>query len=300
MKKKVLVTGGLGFVGSNLVDMLIEKGAEVFVIDDLSSGYESNGNPKAKYQIMDMTKFNVSDWEIDEELDAIFHIAARARIQPSFSDPVTTMNVNVMGTVKMLELARVTNAKFIYAGSSSATGDANINPYAASKFYGEQVVEMYNKSFGVNTAIARFYNVYGQRNVQDEVKGNLLGILQKQYMNNEPFTLIEDCKEKRRDFTHVDDICEGLCRMWKTKKVKDSMIINLGRGDNLSVYDVAMAFKDNAKKEVEIKYLPKRAGELETTLADLTKTKKLLKFEPKKNMIDYIKSWVEEEDSKND
>jgi len=295
---EVLVTGGLGFVGSNLVDRLLKDGHKVYVIDNMSTGNINNQNGDAHYVFADIRDINNVSQLTHKKFDCIFHTAALARIQPSFKNPVESCSVNFMGTVQLLEYARGMGSKFIYAGSSSATGDANINPYSASKFYGEQAVEMFTKSFGVNTAIARFFNVYGPRNVQDEVMGNLLGILQKQYLNDIPFTLIEDCADKRRDFTHVDDICEGLIRMWKTPEVTNCKIINLGRGDNLSVYEVAQAFIDNAKKKIEVNYLPKRKGELESTLADLSETKRLLGFSPKNNMLDYIKDWVREVDEK--
>lgn len=293
--KNIIVTGGLGFIGSNLVNKLCEdRNNHVMVIDDCSAGTMKKMNEKAKYYFRDIVDFKL---DLIEKADVIIHLAARARIQPSFKNPEETMRVNVMGTIRMLELARKTGAKFVYAGSSSALSDPNINPYAASKFYGEQAVEMYSKSFELNTCIARFFNVYGPGNVMDEVQGNLLGILQKQYLNNLPFTLVEDCKEKRRDFTHVNDICEGLIRMWKTESVTNSKILNLGRGSNLSVYDVANFFIKYGKKEFKINYLPKRPGEAYTTLADLSETESMLNFKPTLNMEDYVKSWLNELDN---
>jgi UDP-glucose 4-epimerase len=292
---KILVTGGLGFIGSNLVDKLCEDlNNDVYVMDNLSRGDEIRANIKATTYSVDIRDEPDVNFFFPNGLDVIVHLAALARIQPSFEEPVETCSVNIEGTQKVLEMARKLKCKVVYAGSSSALGDPHINPYSSSKYMGEQMVEAYYKCFDVPGVITRFYNVYGNRNVQDEKMGNLLGILQKQYLEDKPLTLVEDCKSKKRDFTSVNDICAGLmlAASLDGEKMK-AQIYNLGRGSNLSVYEVGMFFKKYSKKDIVIEYLPKRKGEQATSLADLKKSHSELGFYPEENMEDYIQNWIE-------
>jgi UDP-glucose 4-epimerase len=295
---RILVTGGLGFIGSNLVDKLCEDNNNyVYTIDNLSRGDESRTNLKAISYTIDIRDEIDVDFFFPNGIDVIIHLAALARIQPSFEEPVETCSVNIEGTQKVLEIARKLKCKVVYAGSSSALGEPHINPYSSSKYMGELMVESYHKCFAVPGVITRFYNVYGNRNVQDEKMGNLLGILQKQYLDDKPLTLVADCKEKRRDFTSVDDICAGLIAASNLPEEKmQAQIYNLGRGSNLSVYEVGMFFKKHSKKNIEFEYLEKRKGEQLSSLADLKISNKELGFKPKEDMEDYVKSWIEKKE----
>lgn len=294
-----IVTGGAGFVGSNLVDHLIAEGHQVYVIDNLSTGHKSNLNPKAGFYHLDVRSDLAADslgsdnvpyiiGEMgfkEDKVDVIFHLAALARIQPSFRRPHETLSANCDGTVRILDLARKTGARVVYAGSSSFYADPHKNPYAHSKWIGEEHCKMYNKVYGISTCVARFFNVYGNRHVRDGENAAMLGIFERQKMAGEPLT-VTGTGEQRRDFTHVDDICEGLIAM--SQRHWDGEVFNLGRGQNYSVNEVAAMLQP-----VGIKFIDARPGEAWTTLADLAFTKEKLGWEPKRNLPDYIASFLE-------
>lgn len=294
---RAIVTGGCGFIGSNLVDRLIELGHEVVVLDNLITGSINNLNPKAEFFNVDVnsefTSYNADDPELGEDdlyalsnitADVIFHLAALARIQPSFHRPKMTILNNCMGTVNMLELASSRNMKMVYAGSSSFYSGPHINPYAHSKWIGEEHCKMYNEVYGVSVAIARFFNVYGPRHVKDGDNAAVLGIFERQIANNEPIT-VTGTGEQKRDFTAVEDIVDGLIAM--SEKSWNGEIFNLGRGENYSINEIAAMFKPK-----EIVHIPARPGEAQTTLADLTFTKNNINWTPHRNVSDYISNFV--------
>ena len=274
----ILVTGGLGFVGSNLVDMLINKDHKVTIIDDLSSGTLANRNPQAKLVHSDIR--NLFKAPIIDKFDIIFHLAAEARIQPSYKNPLRWLQANIDGTVVVCEYARKNNCKVVYAGSSSCYGGKFMNPYTFSKKQAEEVCEMYSKVFGISTVIARFFNVYGPRNPQIGEFTPIIAKFAKQYRDNVPLSIVGDGTQKR-DFTHVYDICEGLCAL--SKDTWNGEIFNLGTGRNYSILEVADMFGDNKV------FLPKRPGESKVTLADIEKTTQKTGWKPKYNLENYIK-----------
>lgn len=268
----ILVTGGAGFIGSNLVDRLVEN-HKVTVWDNFSTGnYRTS---KANYIHQNVCK----PAKPLKDIDIIFHLAALARIQPSFLQPAITHENNVTGTVKMLQIAKEHNAKFIYAGSSSFYHDVHANPYTFTKWLGEQYCELYNKVYGVKTAIARFFNVYGPRQLVDGPYATVVGIFEKQHQEGAPLT-ITGTGEQRRDFTHVDDIVNGLIAM--SEKEWNNEIFNFGTGTNYSINELAAMFGG------ETTYIPKRPGEADVTLADISKSKELLDWTPHRNLEGYI------------
>lgn len=280
-----VVTGGGGFIGSNLVDKLVDQGHEVIVVDNFATGYPLNVNKKAtlvqediREGLLNVTKLRGLKPEV------VFHIAALARIQPSFKKPAETIEVNSQGTVQVLEYAKHVGAKFVYAGSSSFYFNPHANPYAYSKWIGEEHCKMYNQVYGVPAAIARFFNVYGPRHVQDGENAAVLGIFERQRRNNEVLT-VTGTGEQRRDFTHVYDICSGLIAM--SEGSWNGEVFNLGRGNNYSINEVAAMF--NPK---EISHLPARPGEAWTTLADLSFTQQNLNWIPKMNLPDYVDEFL--------
>jgi UDP-glucose 4-epimerase len=268
-----LVTGGAGFIGSNLVDALIRDGNEVIVIDDFSTGhYKTN---KATYSWWD-SKF-------PEKIDVVFHLAALARIQPSFYQPQKTYDVNSTLTMKALDIAMSHGARLVYAGSSSVYHDPFANPYSYTKWLGEQHCLLYSKLYKLPCAIARFFNVYGPRQIEEGEFSTVIGIFEKQYRENKPLTVTGD-GEQRRDFTHVKDIVRGLIAMSKSDWHGD--IFNLGTGTNYSINEVADLF------QTEKQYLPKRPGEAQDTLADISYTKEKLAWEPTISLRDYVNEVV--------
>ena len=281
---KILVTGGLGFVGSHLVDSLAAKGHEVTVIDNLCSQssdrkYQRND---VTYWIDDVRNLNTYKYE-KSEFDLVYHLAALARIQPSFADPLTYLSTDVLGTASVMEYARRKKAKVVYAGSSSAFAGPMLNPYSFAKYTGEQVCEMYNKVYGTSVAIARFFNVYGERQPTKGTYATVVGIFQGLKEARQPLTVTGD-GEQRRDFTHVLDIVSGFEALGEG--THSAEIFQLGAGKNFSINELATMF------ESEIIYVPARPGEALVTLADNSMAFERLNWVPKYNLKDYIKEWL--------
>lgn len=213
--------------------------------------------------------------------DVIFHLAGQASIPNSFLIPEKTMDTNVMGTVRILDLARVTGARVVYAGSSSFYGDPKINPYAFSKWLGEETCKMYNVVYKVSTVIARFFNVFGK----NQRKGSgVVAIFEEQKRNNQPLT-VTGTGEQRRDFISVDDIADGLIAM--STQNWNGEVFNLGCGENFSINEVAEMFKSH-----EIKHIPARPGEMLETLADINETKEKLNWCPTRSLKTYVQEFI--------
>ena len=285
---RILVTGGLGFVGSHLVDYLVDqKGLkDVVVIDNLSSESSSRSYMRedVTYWIDDIANLNTYRYA-GEKFDVIYHLAALARIQPSFKDPLKYLNIDMMGTAHVCELARSCNAKLVYAGSSSAFGGPMLNPYAFAKFTGEQCCEMYSKVYGLSTVSARFFNVFGERQPTSGPYATVVGIFEKQTVESLPLTITGN-GEQRRDFTHVSDIVSGLVAL--SERTHEGDVYQLGTGTNYSINDLAEMFGG------ERKYIPARPGEAWTTLADITKTVKDTGWLPTISLETYIKDFLSE------
>ena len=276
--KKILVTGGVGFIGTNLIKRLLSEGHEVISVDNYSTGKKENEQEGCVYHDLD-----INDRELNFNVDVIFHIAALARIQPSLIRPQETIEANVNGTLNVLELARKNNTPVIFAGSSSFHHGLYGSSYAWSKHAGEQLCKLYSEVYGLNTSICRFYNVYGPHQLEDGEYSTVLGIFERQYRNDEPLT-ITGKGEQRRDFTHVDDIVDGLYRcMDKDLKAE---IFELGRGVNYSINEIVDMFG------AERKYIPARSGEYDVTLCTDTKAHEMLGLTPTRNLEDYIKSVI--------
>lgn len=280
-----LVTGGLGFIGSNLVDELTNCGHKVYVWDNLCSEssnmvYRRND---VEYTISDVREINNPEFvNCHPKYDVIFHLAALARIQPSFEDPLGYLSNDIMGTAAVCELARKLGSKIVYAGSSSAYSDPMLNPYAFAKFTGEQVCEMYHKVYKTSIVIARFFNVYGNRQPKTGAWATVIGIFENLTKEGKPLTVTGN-GEQRRDFTHVDDIVNGFMALAKIDG--QGQILNLGTGTNYSINEVAKMFG------TQIQYIPKRPGEAWITLADISETKKLTEWIPNICLSDYVTQW---------
>ena len=277
---KILVTGGLGFIGSHLVEALLTNPEnEVSVIDNMCS--DSSGpyyKKGVRYSVDDVR--NINKPETSAGVDIVFHLAALARIQPSFDNPREYFSINATGTAEVLEYARRSNAKVIYAGSSSAYGGPKLNPYSFAKYTGEQLCEMYSSVYGLSTVIARFFNVYGKRQPTTGPYATVVGVFEKQTARNEFLTITGDGNQ-RRDFTHVSDIVRGFISLSQTEW--NGEIFNLGTGINYSINELAAMFGGTKK------YIPRRPGEAQNTLADISKTAKETGWIPEINLKDYVR-----------
>ena len=225
---KVLVTGGAGFVGTNLIKRLLKEGHDVSSIDNYSTGLKSNHQKGCNYRIANIYNF---DWR-NEIYDVVFHLAAVARIQPSFDNPIEYFNTNANGTMQLAEHCAKHNTPIIYAGSSSHHSGRYKNPYTFSKDIGEEALELFSKCFGLKYSIARFYNVYGPYQLTEGGYTTLIGRWINNIKENLPCEIYGDGNQ-RRDFTHVDDIVDALIQIMN-KEAYDH-IFELGRGENISV-----------------------------------------------------------------
>ena len=279
---RTIVTGGAGFIGTNLIKRLLKDGHDVISLDNYSTGFIENHQVGCDYCDVDVTK-RFPDIDVP---DVIFHLAALARIQPSIKNPHKTIFNNFVCTLNILEYARKNNIRFVYAGSSSFHHGLYESPYAWSKFSGEDLCKLYSNVYDMDTAICRFYNVYGPHQIEDGIYCTLMGIFEKQYRDGEPLTIV-GTGEQRRDFTHVDDIVEGLIKC--SEQPLRGEIFELGSGKNYSINEVANMFGEDYPK----KYIDQRPGEYDVTLADYTLAKKTLKWKPHLNLSDYIKKIIE-------
>ena len=280
---KILVTGGLGFVGSTLVDYLVSLHYNVTVIDNLSSSSSSEKykNHSAAYVLDDIR--NIGDLTFTEHFDVIFHLAGLARIQPSFETPLDYIDINITGTAIISELAKNHNAKLIYASSSSINNGEYKTPYTFSKWGGEAVLNTWKECYNLNASVCRFYNVYGPREPKTGTYATVVSKFIRQYQEKKPLTIVGN-GDQRRDFTHVNDIVEGIVRVSSSNK---NGVFHLGRGVNYSINDLAAMFEyDN------IKYVPLRKGEGFVTLSDYQKTFIELGWKAKHNLEDYIKKII--------
>jgi UDP-glucose 4-epimerase len=294
-----IVTGGAGFIGSNLVDKLIQLGHEVIVIDNESSEVHEQfyHNEKANYWKVDIADYPGTRF-IYEGADYVFHLAAESRIQPAIDNPLRCINTNVYGTAVVLQCARESGVKkVIYSSTSSAYGRINkpplrehmpndcLNPYSVAKVSGEELCKMYTNLFGLKTIILRYFNVYGPR---EPIKGPyapVVGLFLRQKKAGETLTIVGDGTQ-RRDFTHVDDVVDANIRMMNYNGELHGSIFNVGTGTNHSVNELAALISDNTT------FIPPRLGESQETLADNFKLCFNTGWQPTKSIVDYIKENV--------
>lgn len=292
---KTLVTGGAGFIGSNIVENLLALGHEVTVIDNESSEASEDfyWNSKAKNFRLDITDLESRD--LYDGVDVVFHVAAEARIQPAIINPILAVKTNVLGTGTVLQFSREAGVRrVVYSASSSAYGmnsvpnvetqiDDCLNPYSVSKASGESLCRMYTELFGLKTIILRYFNVYGQRQPIKGPYAPLIGLFARQKKEGLSLTIVGD-GEQRRDYTNVSDVVAAnfLAAFENLDDSNFGQVFNIGTGTNFSVNEIAKLFKS------PIQYIPERLGEARETLANIEKARKILNYNPKVRLIDFI------------
>ena len=295
---KVLVTGGAGFIGSNLVDELIKQGNKVVVIDNLSTGKKENINPKAEFYKVDIRGLEKIK-PLFSGMDYVFHLAAFARVQPSIDDPVTANDVNLNGVLNVLIAARDAKVKkVIYSASSSVYGDQAkmplrenmlarpLSPYGLQKYIGEMYCRLFSEIYGLPTVSLRYFNVYGKRQVLEGAYCLVMGIFARQRLAGEPMTIVGD-GEQRRDYTSVVDVVRANILAAKNDKVGRGETINIGRGKNYSVNELAKMI-GGPTVNIEPRIEPKES------LADNSLAKKLFGWKPTINLPEWIKEYKKE------
>tara|TARA_Y100000389_G_C17465810_1_gene525415 strand:- start:1364 stop:2215 length:852 start_codon:yes stop_codon:yes gene_type:complete len=281
---KILVTGGAGFIGSNLIKRLLLEEHEVHSLDNYDSGFKSNHQLGCNYINADIeTIENIEG----KDFDLVYHLAALSRIQPSFENPKETFRVNVRGCEAVAEWAKYNNVKIVYAGSSSKHHDPTISPYAMYKYLGEEVFKLYKKTYNVDAEICRFYNVYGPGEVVEGDWAAVVGIFRRQVRDGRKITIVGD-GEQRRDFTHVIDIVDALYKVgMSNEKNKDAW--ELGTGINYSVNELYKMFLERYP-HIEAKFIPEQLGNYRVTLRENNDTVERLGWEPKDRLNIYINS----------
>ena len=293
---KSLVTGGAGFIGSNLVDRLLELGHEVVVIDnEYSDAHEQfYWNDKSQNY-----KYDIRDYEntrpLYDGVDYVFHIAAEARIQPAIENPIEAVSINSVGTCTVLQCAREAGVnRVMYSSTSSGYGlnltpnietqpDDCLNPYSVSKVNGEKLCKMYTSLYGLQTVCFRYFNVYGERQPLRGQYAPVIGIFLRQRAAGEPLTIVGDGNQ-RRDFTYVGDVVSANILAATTEVDSNSFgqVYNVGTGTNYSVNQIARMF------DHETVNITPRPGEARVSLANNQKLRKTFGWEPTMKLEDWL------------
>lgn len=293
---KFLVTGAAGFIGSNIVEALLELGFEVIAIDNESSEC-NNGfvwHDGADNYVMDICDYE-STRKLYEGVDYVIHMAAETKIPSTIEDPTKAVMTNTYGTTVVLQCAREAGVKRVMFSSTSAIYGGNLvpnfesdledclNPYSASKLAAEKVAEVYWKLFGLEVIIFRYFNVYGNNHPLRGTYAPVIGIFEKLNSEGKPLTIVGD-GEQTRDFVHVNDVVAAniMAAFAEVNKQWFGKPINIGTGTSYSVNQIAKFISDN------IEYVPQRPGEARHTLADISLAKRVLDWEPKHRLEDYF------------
>ncbi|RDY32912.1 NAD-dependent epimerase/dehydratase family protein [Lachnotalea glycerini] len=296
MKEIMVVTGGAGFIGSHLSQKLLNLGYIVRIIDNLCQG-----NPEYIPDGAEFYEGNVLDKDLLKKVftgaKGVFHMAAMSKVAPSIEKIEYCTEQNVLGTLNVLLMARECKVqKVVYSASSSYYGNRQapqneemlpdpLNPYALSKYVGEQYCELYTVLYGLPTISLRYFNVYGRRQPSEGAYALVLGIFLKNLKEGKPL-LIHGKGEQRRDFIHVSDIVEANIAAFKSEA--KGMVLNVGSGKNISIQELAdLISKDQI-------YEPRRAGDAEITLADISKTKAILNWVPKVSIEEGIQQMIDD------
>ena len=297
---KCLVTGGCGFIGSHIVDKLVELGQEVTVIDNHYADNEKfYYNEKAQYISQDICNYQMTR-VFYTDVDWVFHCAAESRIGPAIENPLNATNINVTGTCTVLQCAREAGVKaFVYSSTSSGYGnnpypnvetqpDDCLNPYSVSKVAAEKLCKLYTEMYGLPTVVLRYFNVYGERAPRKGQYAPVIGIFKRQKEAGEPLTIVGDGLQ-RRDFVHVSDVVDANIRA--AAAVVDSscygQMYNIGSGENFSIKEIADWIDHNQV------HIPARVGEVRVSLANIEKFQNAFNWEPMIKLDEWVKENAE-------
>lgn len=309
---QILITGGAGFIGSTLADRLIKENNKIIVLDNFNDYYdialkeqnisENLNNPDYK-----LYRGDICDRELTEKIfsentiDIVIHIAARAGVRPSLEDPLEYVRSNIDGTVNILEnMKKCGVKKIVFASSSSVYGNCTaekfsedlkvtepISPYAATKSACEQFIYTYSKLYGINAICLRFFTVYGPKQRPDLAIRKFIELIEK----DKPIPVYGDGTTKR-DYTFIEDIIDGICSAINYDKTPYE-IINLGGGSPVTLDEMISTIEEVMGKKAKINRLPMQPGDVNKTVSDITKARKLLGYNPKVCFKEGIKKFIE-------
>lgn len=298
---RVIVTGGAGFIGSNLVDELLRKNHEVVCIDNESSEVNEQfyWNSKAINIKADVRNFD-SIIDYFTGTDFVFHLAGQSRIQPSIKNPLETIEVNIMGTANVLEASRQKQVKrLVYSTTSSYYGLKNsvpnvetqsedcLNPYSISKVTGDKLCKIYSELYGLQTITLRYFCVYGDREPLKGEYAPVIGLFLRQFSEGKPLTVVGDGMQMR-DFTHIDDVIRANMLIMSANIQGSGEVYNVGSGSNSSILEIAQSISKN------INFIPPRVGEARASLANTEKIKKHYGWSAQMNLQTYISAKISE------
>lgn len=306
----ILVTGGAGFIGSSLVEYLTNDNHRVYCLDNFDTFYDPLIKRQNIEQSLGKNNYTLIEGDIRDktllnkifagnEIELVIHLAARAGVRPSILEPELYYDVNVVGTLMLLEAMKAANVRrMIFASSSSVYGnnekvpfsesdnvDFPISPYAATKKAGELLCHTYHNLYGFDIFCLRFFSVYGPRQRPEMAIHNFA----RKILDDRPISVFGDGTSKR-DYTYIDDIVEGT--LSAINNLKGYEIINLGESKTYSLHNVIALLEENLNKRAILNQFPKQAGDVDLTNADVTKAKSLLGYYPKTNLEEGIRKFV--------
>lgn len=299
---RYLVTGGAGFIGSNLVDELLRRGHQVVVLDDLSTGKESNlAHVRDK---IDLRIGTITDLPTVQTCckgaDYVIHLAARASVPKSVADPILSNSVNIDGTLNVLVAARDAKVRrYVFAASSSAYGETPtlpkvetmqpqpISPYGVTKYAGELYAQVFGRVYGLENACLRYFNVFGPRQDPSSQYSGVLSRFMLAVLQNEPPTIFGD-GEQSRDFTYIDNVVDETLRACEAKDAS-GQVFNGGTGARITLNDVVKLLAKITGKKIQARYEPPRTGDIRDSQADISLAGKILGYKPLVNFEDGLK-----------
>ena len=287
--KKILVTGGAGFIGSNLIKYLLKKTKfKILSLDNYSTGLKSNHikSNKVKYIKGENQNITLLLKKYKKDIDTIFHFGEFSRIYQSFLEYDKCIRSNLKGSFEVVTFATKNKIKLIYSATSSMLGnngkDENLSPYSWSKSKNIELIKNFNKWFGLRYEIVFFYNVYGPGQIKNSKMSAVIGIFEEQYLKKKPLTVVKPGTQKR-DFTHIDDIVRGCYLAWKKGKQTEYM---LGTQKQYTIIEIAKMFKS------KIKFISKRKGERFKSSITNNNAHKILKYKATVDIPEYIKNFI--------
>jgi UDP-glucose 4-epimerase len=292
-----LVTGGAGFIGTNLVHTLVQNGKKVIVVDDLSAGDAERLPKEITFHKLDIRDTSALT-ELCQDVDVIVHLAAIPSVPVSIEKPQETSAVNVDGTISVLEAAKNTGVRrVVFAASAAYYGNHQTlplkedlspcpeTPYALQKYFGEQLMKLWSELYNIETVSLRFFNVYGPYMDPDGAYASIIGRFLRLTKTNQPLAVVGDGSQTR-DFVHVSDVVTAICQAAEAKSIGKGEIFNVGTGIETSVLSIAKLFGG------EITYLPARI-EVGRSCANIEKAKKELNWEPRVEIAEGLTELIE-------